>query len=67
MYSKYSPDYFIVISRFAQRDRRADVWKSEEYKGLRDLLRERFPILVEDEDYVIFDLRGQENRGERAN
>ncbi len=57
LYSEHSPEYFIVIPRFTERDRRADFWESEEYKDLRDLLTENFSAVVEDDDYVVFDLR----------
>jgi len=48
VYLEHSPEYFIISKKF---------WKSEEYKDLRDFLTENFPLMVEDDDYVVFDLR----------
>ena len=43
-----SPEYFIVLPD--------DEWLNEQ-KDLRDLLTKEFPILAENDDYTVFDLR----------
>jgi hypothetical protein len=64
LYSEHSPDYFIVVSRFTQRNRKADFWKSEEYEGLKRLLTENFPVVVVSDDFIVFDLRKARLTGE---
>jgi hypothetical protein len=44
---RYSPEYFIVTD-FRDYKRQA---------GLREFLTRNFPVLVQDDDYLIFDLR----------
>ena len=60
LYSEHSPEYFIVISRFTQRNQQGDFWNDEEYQELRGLLTEKFRLVAEDEDYVVFDLRRED-------
>ena len=47
---EHSPEYFIIST---------ELWKSEEYKDLRDFLTKSFPLMVQDDDYVVFDLRNK--------
>jgi hypothetical protein len=44
---RYSPEYFIVT----------DLREFEEQDDLRNFLTENFPIVVQNDDYLIFDLR----------
>lgn len=47
----YSPEYFIVT----------DFQELEEQADLKDFLARNFPIVVKNDDYLIFDLRGKSN------
>ena len=64
LYSELSPEYFIVIKRFHHSEKQAE-WESERYKDLRSLLNRNFPVAAKDDDFVVFDLKKKENRGER--
>ena len=47
MTSEHSPEYFIV----------ANMGDFEEQEDTKDLLTRRFPIIAQDEDYIVFDIR----------
>jgi hypothetical protein len=57
--AEHSPRYVIVIKRFAHYNKHVD-WggtgKGKQYKALCTLLTTNFPVVANDEAYVVFDL-----------
>jgi len=47
-YRKHSPEYFIISKGW---------WEREETTDLRALLTENFPVVAQNDTYVVFDLR----------
>jgi len=60
--SELSPEYFIVIKRFTNYGEEEN-WESQDYKDLRRFVVKRFPVVAENDDYVVFDLRRKKDRG----
>ena len=61
LYSEYSPDYFIVIKRFAHYGEQID-WDSDgRMQELRTLLTESYPTIADNDTYVVFDLETVRN------
>ena len=61
MYAELSPEYFIVVTRFNLWGRPVNFLGGKEYKDLRNLLAENFPVVGQSDDYLVFDLR-EKNR-----
>jgi hypothetical protein len=59
LYSKYSPEYFIISTKlgYTESGDLLDFWESKEYKDLRNVLIKNFPVMVQNDTYVVFDLR----------
>jgi hypothetical protein len=59
LYSKYSPEYFIISTKlgYTESGGLLDFWESNEYKDLRNVLIKNFPVMVQNDTYVVFDLR----------
>jgi hypothetical protein len=60
VYSELSPEYFIVVTRFNLWGRPVNFLRGEQYKDLRNLLTEDFPVVGQGDDYLVFDLRLRE-------
>ena len=56
LYSEYSPEYFIVIKRFAHYDVQVDWDSDRRMQELRNLLTENYPTVADNNTYVVFDL-----------